>query len=118
MKKKMFVMILSSVLFGCSNNTYQELEEQLQIEESVTYNKQVKVIIQTNCVSCHSIGNVAGFRPLTDYYLLKDAILNTNLLDRIQKQNGEPGLMPQTGRMAQNQIDIILQWMADGLLEQ
>ena len=118
MKKKIYVVVfIGSLLFSCSSNTYAELEEKVILEELVTYNSHVKNIIQNNCVSCHSVGNVAGFRPFTSYVLVKDAVLNIDLLDRIQKQNGEPGQMPQTGRMAQNQINIILQWLEDGLLE-
>lgn len=119
MKKKIYVMVfIGSLLFSCSSNTYAELEEHEEIlNELVTYNSHVQSIIQDNCVSCHSAGNTAGFRPLTNYTLVKDAVINTDLLDRIQKQNGEPGLMPQTGRMSQNQINIIFQWLEDGLLE-
>lgn len=59
----------------------------------------------------------ASFRPLTTYMEVKAAIENTDLLERIQRQNGQPGLMPQTGRMPMNNIDVILEWNMDGLPE-
>ena len=65
----------------------------------------------------HTPGGNAGFRPLTTYAEVKDAVQNTDLLDRIQRQNGENGIMPSTGRMSQNNINLILQWNANGLLE-
>jgi hypothetical protein len=45
-------------------------------------------------------------------------VLTTNLLERIQKQNGDPDQMPKTGgRLPQNKIDLILRWNDEGLLE-
>lgn len=110
---------MGSLLFNCSSNTYFELEDQevTTSEGLVTYNSHIEQIITNNCITCHSLGNSADFRPYGNYSLVKEAVLNTDLLDRIQRQNGEPGLMPQTGRMSQSQINIILQWVEDGLLE-
>lgn len=113
-----FVVFMGSMLLACNPQTYADLEgEEIVIEENVTYNEHVKSIIDNNCIICHSPGNSASHRLFTNYELVKDAVLNTDLLDRIQRQNGEPGQMPQTGRMAQSQINIILQWVDDGLLE-
>jgi hypothetical protein len=108
-----FIMALCS----CESNTYEDLLENEVIEGDVTYEQHIKPIITANCLSCHGEGGVSAFRPLGTYADLKDAVQNTNLLDRIQRQNGEPGQMPQTGRMPQYKIDLILQWNADGLIE-
>ncbi len=104
-------------LTSCESHTYDEIEQSTPITETVTYDANVKTIIDNNCVVCHSSSGVASFRLLTTYDQVKQAIEETNLLERIQLQNGEDGLMPTTGRMSQGNIDIILQWNADGLLE-
>lgn len=119
MKAKIYLStaVLALVLFSCDSHTYEDIQEEIIIEGDVTYDANVKSIIDANCVSCHSDGNAASFRPLTNYEEVKDAVQNAGLLDRIQMQNGEPGLMPQTGRMPQSKIDVILQWNEDGLLE-
>lgn len=117
MKKIFYIALLATTVYGCESGTYEELEEPTVIEGDVTYAANAKAIIDANCIVCHSPGGVSGFRPLTTYQEVKDAVQNTNLLDRIQRQNGESGQMPQTGRMAQDKINIILQWRADGLLE-
>jgi uncharacterized membrane protein len=109
--------IVAITLIGCESNTYEDLQENIVVEGPVTYNEHVKSIISANCTSCHSTGGTASFRPLGTYAELKDAVQNTNLLDRIQRQNGETGIMPQTGRMPQGTIDLIVQWDTDGLLE-
>jgi len=117
---KKYLLIASLILLSlssCDSSTYESLEESQIIVGEATYETNVKSIINSNCVSCHSVGGTASFRPLTTYSEVKNAVLNTNLLDRIQRQNGEPGQMPQTGRMSQDKINTILQWNADGLLE-
>ena len=111
------ITILVTALYSCDSHTYEEIEEEVIIEGDVTYDANVKSIIDSDCVSCHSDGNVAAFRPLTNYNEVKEAVETAGLLDRIQMQSSEPGVMPQTGRMPQSKIDVILQWNEDGLLE-
>lgn len=117
MKKYFLAFSLILLLSSCDSNTYENLEEPQIIIGKATYETNVKVIIDGNCISCHSLGGSASFRPLTTFSEVRNAILNSNLLERIQRQNGEPGQMPQTGRMSQDKINTILQWNTDGLLE-
>lgn len=117
MKKYIILPLLAVGLLSCESHTYEDIEDTAPVTDTVTYNANAKSIIDANCVSCHADGGAASFRPLTTYAEVKDAVENAGLLDRIQRQNGEDGIMPQTGRMPQNNIDIILQWNADGLLE-
>lgn len=117
MKKILALFVLATIFISCDSSTYEELEEPTVIDGPVTYANTAKAIIDANCVRCHSPGGASAFRPLTTYLEVKDAVQNTNLLDRIQRQNGEPGQMPQTGRMAQDKINLLLRWRADGLLE-
>ena len=112
--------ILPTLLIGlcsCESNTYEDLEADVPADATITYNEHIKPIIEANCLSCHGEGGVSDFRPLGTYAHLKEAVLTTDLLDRIQRQNGEPGQMPADGRMPMANIDLILQWNADGLLE-
>ena len=104
-------------LYSCESTTYDELQEEIPVEGEITYDAQIKTIIDNNCIVCHSSGGAASFRPLTTYMEVKDAVDNTNLLQRIIRQNGESGLMPQTGRMPMNKIDLILEWAANGAPE-
>lgn len=83
----------------------------------LTYSKDIKAIIDGNCVSCHQSGRSASFRPLTTYAQVKAAVETAGLLNRIQLQSGQQGLMPQGGRMSQTNIDLIVKWNTDGLKE-
>lgn len=101
------------------SDTYEDISADPEvIREVVTYTNNVKAIIDGNCISCHSPGQEDSTFPfLTTYSEVKRAVLNTNLLNRIQRQNGEGGLMPEGGRMPQNKIDMVLQWNENGLQE-
>ncbi|AWK05840.1 hypothetical protein HYN56_17010 [Flavobacterium crocinum] len=122
MKKTILLTILLAVFASCSDSdTYEDIETPpttpTNPTTAVTYNKDVKSIIDANCVSCHSSGRSAAFRPLTTFAQVKAAVESAGLLGRIQLQSGQQGLMPQGGRMAQANIDLIVKWNTDGLKE-
>lgn len=117
MKKYIVLPLLAVGLLSCESHTYEDIEDTTVITDTITYTANVKSIIDANCVSCHANGRSASFRPLTTYAEVKDAVQSAGVLDRIQRQNGEDGIMPQTGRMPQSDINVILQWSADGLRE-
>lgn len=106
-----------AALCSCESNTYEDIEADVILDGEVTYDTHIKSIIDNNCIMCHAPGGVSSFRPLTNYMEVKDAVENTDLLDRIQRQNGETGIMPQTGRMPMSNIDLILEWADNGLPE-
>lgn len=121
MKKYIFLSGLLLFLYSCESTTYESIEEPTVIIGKATYTANVEPIIQANCIVCHSATGSASFKPFNTYAQVKDAVQNANadnnLLNRIQRQNGESGQMPQTGRMPQDKINTILQWNTDGLLE-
>jgi hypothetical protein len=70
-----------------------------------------------NCISCHGSSLAQAGLKLTTYAEVKDAIQNKGLIDRISRSATDPLLMPTTGKMAQSNIDLIVKWQTDGLLE-
>lgn len=124
MKKTIAFTILLAALASCSDSdTYQDISTPPTTPgtgtptTTISYTKNVKSIIDGNCVSCHSSGRSASFRPLTTYAEVKTAVESAGLLSRIQLQSGQQGLMPQGGRMSQTNIDLIVKWNTDGLKE-
>jgi len=112
MKKLFYILSGFVFLISCESRTYEEISDNTPITEVVKYNTAVKTIIDNNCIGCHGAGS---FKPLTTYNDVKtniDAIIN-----RIQRQNGDPLKMPQGGSLSGSQINVIVQWKADGLLE-
>ena len=130
MKKAIAFTILLAVLTSCSDSdTYQDIETPKDPVvtpgpgttpdpvAATTYTKNAKSIIDANCISCHQSGRSAAFRPLTTFAQVKAAVESAGLLNRIQLQAGQQGLMPQGGRMSQANIDAIVKWNTDGLKE-
>lgn len=126
MKKTIALTILLAALASCSDSdTYQEIEKPPTDPgtgtpppaTTITYVKNIKSIIDGNCIGCHSNGGAASFRHLTTYAEVKDAVQTAGLLSRIQLQSGEQGHMPKGGIMSQANIDLIIKWNTDGLKE-
>ncbi|PKB14974.1 hypothetical protein [Flavobacterium sp. 5] len=126
MKKTIALTILLATLISCSDSdTYQDISTTPETGTTpgtgtapvTTTYKDVKTIINNNCVTCHSSGRSASFRLLTTYAEVKVAVESAGLLNRIQLQSGQQGLMPQGGRMSQSNIDLIVKWNTDGLKE-
>ncbi|ARV10944.1 hypothetical protein [Gilvibacter sp. SZ-19] len=121
MTKLIPIFVLGVLLWGCSNNTQDDLEPiipEVEAEEQVTYS-DVKFIFDNSCVVCHSNPPQNGAPMSLDSYLAaRDAVLNRGLLDRVSREEGADGLMPLGGpRLPQQTIDLLIQWSEDGLLE-
>lgn len=111
----MYISSLVVTLIACDSRTYEEISDQTPIPENVTYAKDVKPIIDNNCIVCHSAGGQASFQPWTNYDQVKTHI--DNILDRIQRPNGDPFKMPKGGSLSPAQINTFIEWKNDGLLE-
>lgn len=111
---------MSLVIVSCTYVSEEDLIDSQPPPVLVTYNDNVKTIIDNNCLNCHIQPPVNGANvPLLIYDNVKSAVENNDLIDRISAQAGDPGAMPFGGpRLPQNLIDIITQWEDDGLLEQ
>ena len=94
---------------GCMNDTYEGLAG--PVKNDVSYEADVKPIMQNNCVVCHNaIDGVENDTPLTTYDEVKSMYENNGLLDRVQKPAGDPDVMPQSGPLNATQIAILLNW--------
>ena len=111
--------LLVFILFSCTNASESDLIDTQPIPVQTTYDNDVKIIIDNNCLSCHIQPPVNGATiPLLIYSNVKNAVENSNLIGRISAQAGDSGAMPFGGlRLPQHLIDIIIAWEADGLLE-
>jgi len=122
MKKYLIFCVSIITLFSiisCTNHSESDLLEPIPEVDLITYNEHVKTIIDNNCIFCHGNPPTNGApNSLITYDNVKSALENANLISRISVLAGEPGAMPFGGpRLPQNLIDLIIQWEADGLLE-
>lgn len=111
MKKLLFTVSSAVLLIACESRTYEEISDNTPITTVVTYHKDIKPIMDANCVSCHSPGPQA----LTNYSQVKNNI--DHIIDRVGRANGDPLKMPQGGSLSPVQINMITKWKADGLAE-
>lgn len=119
--KNLFPLLVCASLFmACTNDNPDTLMEDMPNDNAITYQQNVKSIIDNNCISCHAATpRNAAPMSLVTYDQVKNAIQNRGLLNRISLNNGNSLLMPQGGpRLPQVTIDIVSQWQQDGLLGQ
>lgn len=116
---KSLVLCTLFLHISCENDSEDDLIEVTPPVTLVTYESDVKSIIDTNCISCHNDPpiNFAPM-PLLNFTHVKEAVENRGLLDRVSSEDIS-FLMPAGGpRLPQATIDIVIQWNTDGLSEQ
>jgi hypothetical protein len=74
------------------------------------YNENVAPILSSNCVGCHP---GQGGLSLDSYTSVYSAIKSGNVLDRVNRNSGENGFMPQGGQKLSNANLDILQTFFD-----
>jgi len=111
------IILLLISLVGCASDSQSDLIDPIKVAK-VTYTTDVKKVIDDNCIVCHNSGPnpIAPF-PLETYSQVRDKAENGPLLTRIQLPAGDPSIMPKTGKMPQQLIDIIVAWADQGFLE-
>lgn len=118
--RKISILSLILVFAGCTNDSTDDLlAEPIPEGTIITYSANVAAIISTNCLMCHSNPPENGApMPLTSYEFVKQAVQERGLIDRISREQGAPGMMPNLGtRLPQPLINIIIQWQEQGFQE-
>ncbi|MBX7180754.1 MAG: hypothetical protein K1X82_01485 [Bacteroidia bacterium] len=81
---------------------------------NVTYSGQLKAIVDANCANeCHN-SDYGQFPLLTTYDEVKNGVDLSGVVDRIERQNGDPLLMPQAGRLSDCNISLFKVWKSQG----
>lgn len=118
--RKIICFTLPLALAGCTNDSSDDLTEDMIIPGTpVTYSRDVAPIIAANCLGCHTNPPQNGAPiPLTAYAFVKTAVQQHGLIDRISREQGAEGMMPNGGiRLPQNTIEVIKQWEQQGFQE-
>ncbi len=87
--------------------------------KTTTYTADVKTIIDTHCLECHGSSPSQGApMSLVTYVNIIDALTNQGRDDLADRMNTTGrNVMPPSGRLPQETIDIVLDWRADGYKE-
>ncbi|WP_088324334.1 hypothetical protein [Polaribacter tangerinus] len=112
---KLFTISFISIFIINCTTSESPLEEPVNpISTLVTYNKNVKTIIDNNCISCHISGGQAGFLPLINYTQVKNSAERGSLISRM---NSITAPMPKSGLLPAQTRAVIDKWKEDGFLE-
>ena len=115
MKKLVTLSILVSLSLASCTTTEIPLDQVTDpIVEVVTYNADVKNIIDTNCIGCHGASNPQAGLSLVTYQQVRTAAENGNLIFRMNNQTNP---MPPSGTLSANVRAIIDAWADDGFPE-
>jgi cytochrome c5 len=119
--RKILTFILISISISCTNDHEDDLlipvapvdpNEPIALK---TYNNDVKIIIDNNCVACHANGASASFYPLENYAQVKASAESGKLYGRMTDAVNP---MPASGILPGTVTQIIEDWINDGLLEE
>lgn len=114
MKNSLLFFLSLFILISSCTTSEIPLEPTEPITTTVSYNANVKVIIDNNCISCHINSGVASFLPLVNYNQVKTAAESGSLIARM---NSIAAPMPQSGLLSTQTRAIIQKWKDDGFLE-
>ena len=113
MKNTITITLLLCICFsGCEKNVEEDHEIKTVDCSAVEtyYNENVAPILSSNCVGCHP---GQGGLSLDSYTSVYSAIKSGNVLDRVNRNSGENGFMPQVGQKLSNANLDILQTFFD-----
>ncbi|WP_240642393.1 hypothetical protein [Nonlabens xiamenensis] len=117
MKNIIFLLLISWLFFSCSATSPEDLVDDEPITASVTYNDDISPIVESQCLSCHNDNFMSGGNSYSSYVQFRDAVENGEVINRITRPVGDPEKMPQGGQLPDSSINLIIQWQADGYLE-
>ncbi len=115
MKKIILLFCLTASVVLLMNCHSKKAQTTPVVMSKVTFQGNVKMLVQTKCAPCHV--NEGGRLP--DYLLYdvakKDA---DDIIRRVHLNPGEKGFMPQRNpKLSDSAIHVFEQWKADGLTE-
>ena len=97
---KLVIRILPVALvyfFGCENNVADDPDQDptdCSVVEAY-YEESVAPILTQNCIGCHSGSSPSGGLNLDDYTSVRGGM--GDVLDRVNREEGSSGFMPQVG---------------------
>lgn len=107
-------LLITIVIFSCTTAVIPLDEEAGPIEETITYNTDVKLIMDNHCTTCHGNVNPNAGLSLTNYTQVRSSAENGNLISRMNNQTNP---MPPSGILSSQVRAVIDKWRDDGFLE-
>lgn len=113
------ILALIAVIVGVSSCYYDNVEELYGTSPcdvtAVSWTADIQPMIQQNCVGCHSGAGASAGLDLSTYTAVKTH--SSNLVNRMNKPNGDPLLMPPSGPLSNCTLNQMDAWVASGAPE-
>ena len=103
-----FVILTIITFFACENNIAEDQIDQLEDCTNVEtyYSDSVLPIMEQRCTICHSGNAPSGGLGLESFSSVRNSMAAT--LDRVNRDQGSSGFMPQGGnKLTDNEISIL-----------
>jgi mono/diheme cytochrome c family protein len=112
MKKYISYLLVFVGFASCDSNTYQEIEAKATVAPA--YQKDIKPIIDANCISCHYQNSGLAPFSLTDYQSVRSVTELGQLIFRIESATGSQAMPLGGQKLSQSQIALIKLWASQG----
>lgn len=109
--KIVLMLLLGVIITSCESSTYNDISVAVT---NPTYTKNIEPIIKSNCTGCHSGGS--QFPNLGTYAEVKQATQNGSLICRIDQTQACGSVMPPSGAMSKQTVDMIKLWQQQGFV--
>ena len=113
MRKYPIIATLAIVIFIFSNC---HSGRKLAAPPKMTYETNIKTLIEANCTPCHIPSKNGNKKPLDSYAAVQEKI--DDMIRRIELNPADKGFMPfKHAKLSDSTIAIFRQWKTDGMLE-
>jgi cytochrome c5 len=121
MKKIIITSTVIALLFAACKGTQKTATTTPVVpldcsNKALTYNTEIKTIIENNCTKCHNTNNKAGYNFFT-LESVKKAVGNGQLLGTIKHTSGFAKMPAYAAKLDQSAIDKIECWINNGMKE-
>lgn len=115
---KKALLILSAGIFFIGFNACSGPKSTTTTTTAISYNGQVKAIIDANCAStCHNASRPAAGIDLTTYAKVKQYTLEGQLIPAIQHAEGADPMPKKSPKLDDASINTIVTWASSGAAE-
>ena len=109
------ILFFVVILTGCYYDVEEELYSTLDCQTAeMSYEKDIKPIIEMDCYGCHSAAANFGNVTLEDYEELLKYVNNSALLGVIKHEKGFSPMPKNQAMLLECEIEKIESWIADG----
>ncbi len=120
MKKIIICSAIIAFIFSCTKQNGDELALGTRIKElcskdTISYKNDIKYIIDSDCIGCHSTAQALG-GVILDNYTDLSMWASADLLNVVRQESGFPAMPRGSTKIHECKIRALETWVAQGML--